>query len=1494
MDFSTLQSKVADQYNAQAFTFNFDPAAYDSAAINDLLSNVVSEQIWALTGVSSAPQVDSQHQTITVAGTCGSFFKQTNATLTMVFFLDTSGTAQVLIKLDLTANWTFATAFPLLQGTVFDEIGIKSGTVPKYAFVSASFTDSTLENGAFVTGMNFYGEVAPSDNSMVFGYVTSVLGQFVSTTAVGPMSLFFDVPNMTLALGFQSTLEKYFLILKNHVEIQLVCQLDETTNKVGLLLGTKFDFGSNKGLDIYTLLMPSPIGVLSFAGEFTNVALPTPTEFAQEFISLIGGNDLYSSLPDQYQNSSHLFLKRITVGIGVTTLEPVLVSLEIGMPDNDPGWQLGDLATVSQVSFFASVQSPFDSNNRSLFLSVGGQVSFPTAGDPIDLVVNGSAMFSANSPTVYEVRAGLAPATTLTIPVGNLVNKYLPAAVNLPDITLGQLGVDFKFQSPKNHYGIYAGLDKDHPLRFQFGGATVFEVLYGSFHIENDSNNGRPGGGLIGGIKIFSFETDFIYQTPGDFKITALIPQFDIDVAEIANGMLDTSWSLPEWMPKITFPQTSLFIQRRGSDQTASYTFALLAKPSFGAIVLQVLKQDTGWAFAAGLRLDAPKIAAFESLNILQGMDVLFKVNELVFVFTSANMSGGFQFPLTTDFQGGSGKNIQIPSWSGQVKAGFYFYGSMQLNIRQQKNLALVPMMFNVNANLVFQLFVFVGLNPEQDAFAQAGFQGKINDRITFSGYIGARMESGEPQFYLEGILSANIQGSDKNQELVSCDEPDPNNCLTAAVVFVLTENAAFLSASMIGSLTFYPITLSNLVIIIGIDFEGIPSLGFAAQIDLSAFDTTFDSSIAFFIDSGNPGKSMFAGSISDVTLRQIADTIVGTVTGGDQPPAWLDDLLEQVGVSGTGTFYLPSVAASALNGRNFAAISAAFNQATQSSRFSFSRLTTLLIVGESALNKSGVWYITDFPASNVITHYELKTQQNGTIAVSLEPQFYYCMPPGGGSVTLGPPSAGLIFNSGIFLAGKLDFFMLHLAAQLNIIPNKGFAVDVQLVEPVIIIPDYLQLTGNQDTTRGPHFSMSTYTTQDTDPITHQVVTRPAHFYLDGKADLLGLVVATTINVSKEGLLLDFSASIGNESLGANFAVKTSLNSATGFSFEISAGVHINNPHFELFSVDLGTLDLNLNIDTSLTFGANKDDVFLRLRESHFDFAGVSFTIPGFDLNVKTQKLTDLPGIIYDEVKNLIWDFLRDAEHWLELIGMGLIKGFKDIEQVLEEIYNAISSVWGNEKRIVVAVSESFEDSQSTNIIITPSEPGGGVTQMMIDAAHLWAEQTAEVLVTQAIVNQIKRTPPEDIRDFQVSVVQNIDETFSLHENVNWFAVSQGRLPTLATLGFENPFADQRFYTRTTTQRRFQVDVRVDADFSSTVERVTVSVRYNGVNVGSPFIFTSIVPHQFSANWVVSAEDNFQAQHTVVYLNPQIPPISSGWMNQKGDSLIIPLAEPHQ
>src|SRR5262249_37613438 len=129
-----------------------------------------------------------------------------------------------------------------------------------------------------------------------------------------------------------------------------------------------------------------------------------------------------------------------------------------------------------------------------------------------------------------------------------------------------------------------------------------------------------------------------------------------------------------------------------------------------------------------------------------------------------------------------------------------------------------------------------------------------------------------------------------------------------------------------------------------------------------------------------------------------------------------------------------------------------------------------------------------------------------------------------------------------------------------------------------------------------------------------------------------------------------------------------------------------------------------------------------------------------------------------------------------------------------------------------------------------------------------------------------------------------------LSQNVNWFPVASGSLPTLTALGFTNPMEDPRFYTKATGQLNFHTTVAVDADFVSTVSRVTVTLRYNNVKVGSPFIFTSLAGHTWSAAWVASAGNNFQVQYTVTWINQNLQPVTSPWLDQKGTSVVLPIA----
>ena len=193
------------------------------------------------------------------------------------------------------------------------------------------------------------------------------------------------------------------------------------------------------------------------------------------------------------------------------------------------------------------------------------------------------------------------------------------------------------------------------------------------------------------------------------------------------------------------------------------------------------------------------------------------------------------------------------------------------------------------------------------------------------------------------------------------------------------------------GSLYFDPISLHNLVLVVGIDFEGIPSVGFAAEIDLESnqFNAHYDSSLALFFDSGDPAKSLFAGAVSNIHMSDVLETIVGVITNGeDEPPDWLTSLFSNIAIEGTDHFSIPGSLDTALQKGELAKVAQAFNQAQTQLKFEFSQSTTLLVSGQKGdRTKTGYWYITDY-GSDKIRHYQLVKKRN-SIDVSLEAQLY-------------------------------------------------------------------------------------------------------------------------------------------------------------------------------------------------------------------------------------------------------------------------------------------------------------------------------------------------------------------------------------------------------------------------------------------------------------------------------------------------------------------------
>jgi hypothetical protein len=120
-----------------------------------------------------------------------------------------------------------------------------------------------------------------------------------------------------------------------------------------------------------------------------------------------------------------------------------------------------------------------------------------------------------------------------------------------------------------------------------------------------------------------------------------------------------------------------------------------------------------------------------------------------------------------------------------------------------------------------------------------------------------------------------------------------------------------------------------------------------------------FQSSVAVVFDSTNPSRSLVAGSLGDLTLKDVVDTLTGGAARSS-----IDGVLSSIAVRGTGAFSLPGSLAGDLDGLAFEKISGAFAGAGTKIPASSSRL--LLVVNR----KGAAWHLTDL---TTMWHYRLE-----------------------------------------------------------------------------------------------------------------------------------------------------------------------------------------------------------------------------------------------------------------------------------------------------------------------------------------------------------------------------------------------------------------------------------------------------------------------------------------------------------------------------------------
>ncbi|NTW49487.1 MAG: hypothetical protein HGB19_07160 [Chlorobiales bacterium] len=894
-----------------------------------------------------------------------------------------------------------------------------------------------------------------------------------------------------------------------------------------------------------------------------------------------GGNDLAASLPLPVQSAladlSKLSLLNAAIGIsagpsGNPSLDFIYVT--VGMPGVN--WNPFPKFVMQDIDARFAVVCPF-SSERALATTLIGR--FEVLG----------AQFEARTtyPNFYT-QCYLASKTAISIDA--LLKEFGPG-INLPaPLSIDTLRIDL---DPGVAYAFAVRMADSKPWTLRIGKADfVASNLSMSLAVPQ---GGPPSATFSGGLKINDeVSLQISYVSPGDVTLRGDLPS--INLTALAQSICTVLPGLPGGFD-LVLPQTSILMEKKGT----YYTFTVAGVISDLGLLCFAAHQNgsiTGYAF--GLSLNAASFKGLPGLDVLQPLLDVFGLEDMIMVISSVD-DPAFSFPDFAAFNAPSlGNNkIQLPPQANGLTNGFNFYA--RLSLGKGQGFQTFAKLLGIKMDGSTGVTLSVSKVPTQNSKLFLSIQSVIASGLTFTGQFGGLLQDGEVGLFMDGKVTTKIQ----------------NHQMEFDATGLIVPNGVFVSGTMKGIIDFEGVKLSNLTLEVGVDVAGVPSAGIVANIATSAFD----SSIAIFIDSADPAKSLLAGALTNVTLKDIVDAL-----SGSKAPSELSDVLATVGIKGMNSFKLPSLTADALDNQTIDAVSAAFQQCGVS--IPSNQQQVLLVVAK----RGQTWYLTDL---QTMTHYSLR-KNNNQIDVELEAQIY---------IAPAETHIGQDFPPGFRVDGQLEVLGETAKISVDIMQGTGISADVSLNPVVIFQKQFMSITGYKGQ-GGPTFSLATFPKDKEQP----------HLYISGELQLLGVSAAVKVNLTKSGYHFDINETL----LGTGFDLSADFDSINNFNCGGSATVGVNQ------TLDLGWLgkfNIDAQIKGQLDLGYKKSAAFANL-SSEFDLEGIHLKIGNLKLDVNQASLATLPGILADQIVNLLKDFLKDPSKWLNWVRKGILAGVGDINHI--------------------------------------------------------------------------------------------------------------------------------------------------------------------------------------------------------------------------------------
>lgn len=1236
-----------------------------TSSVGGLLSTFLTDICGGSLIVSGAIKaVDDS--SVTINGTAPLF--GTSYPVSTVFTLQADGSATATLDWTLPSGWSFSSSFPSLPKFIDSQLAPPSATLLDQLklsdshFIGSTAAGTEAATGApLVAGLNFVSGIDPSSAFGLFEQLIGGKGPFtISGSIVLPQSggttpdlppdtevwaATWPVPGISLSVPLNVGLSLDALSLEG-LALRIYSPTDTTwlaANKTyapALAVAGTIAVASAGISGTVTAPIATDATGISLDCDFSGAKIANLAKLAD----LVNGPDLASILPQEIQSAiGGITLEGASIGLtgSLSAAAVEYVALQVDVPGVT--WTLlSEPVTIAVSGLFANfvATAPFTAD-RTITVSLGGEVAL--AGASFDVV------------TQYPGFAtSLQLAEASSIPLQQIFTALVPVLPAPPDLSIESMDVEVV---PGTSYAFSARMADDPPWTLAIGPASM---SIGSVTVDIANAQASGTTGAFSGTLDFGggIELAVNCATPGAITIRGDFPQ--INLSQLIRQLDQIGVPLPTGFD-IKLDQAFVLIDEQDSNLTLS---AAAVVESVGLVAFTAEKSGGQWGFAAGVQLGNGTMSSLPGFGALKAIENFVGLEELLVIVSSLDQTG-FTFPAMSAFDAPplSGHSIALPAQANGVVEGVNVYA--MLSVANNAGFKLLADFLGIKLDGTVGITVSVSApDPDTNSKLFLSVDTSINGSTKLLGELGVLLQGEDVGAFLSATVNTNLQG-----------QPISFN-----VTAIVLPTGVLISGTMAGTLSFSPVTLSNVAIEIGIDEAEIPSLGFAATIDIA----DFDSSIAIFFDSTDPSKSMFAGSVSDVTLLSIATSIAGQ----GSVPSPLDTVLAQFGLKGIGAFQMPGSASTALDTRDLTAIRAAFAQGGVTLPSADNQIFFVVNTAGS------VWHLTDL---SQMLHYELQAG-GGSIAVALEPQIYVA------------PQATMIgtlqYPQAIRVIAEIDEYLIKTQLNVEISPSTGISATAALAPIILVSSTVFSITG-QSANGGPEVSLSTYT----QPSLSDPNLRPPHFILTGAVNLLGVAALSVyISVTESGLVFTFNETDGP----VQYALNGSVSSAPALAVGGSVTIAINEGFEASFAgVDLGHIGVDVSVSGSLSVAASTSGASASVQGS-FSFEGLSLTIPKLTLDVTGPALANLADTIWDAVKSAIESVLSSADQWLNWVKNGIVSG---AVTAAEAVGNVLAKGYG------LAANEIID---KTRDILGYSLDG--VTQAL-DGAGVAAQDAAAALV---------------------------------------------------------------------------------------------------------------------------------------------------------------------